>query len=215
MTEAPESAYPLRWPQGRPRTLGNRRQYGQFKASEKRITRVQALDRLKAEVSRLGGLYLIVSSDLVLRQDGQPHQGKAEPADPGVVAFFSLKGQPVSLPCDTFESLAQNIAALAAHIEATRRIERYGVASASETLQAFLSLPSPDGSKASTAKPWRDVLGLKADFPSGYDAGDAEIIIQARWRERATHAHPDTGGSTEKMAELNSARTEALAVVRS
>jgi hypothetical protein len=214
MTNTP-SAYPLQWPAGRPRTPANRRQYGQFKSGDRRVTRAQATDRLRAEVKRLGGLYLTISSDLVLRQDGQPHLGKAEPADPGVVAFFTLKGASVALPCDTYSSLAQNIAALAGHIEATRRIERYGVVTASETLQAFTALPPPPGSSAPAARPWREVLHLKPDFPFGLDSADAEMIVQARWKKLATAAHPDTGGSAASMAALNAARDEALACVRS
>ena len=98
---------------------------------------------------------------------------------------------------------------------ATRAIERHGVATAAETHQAFLSLPGPSSTEEPAARPWRDVLGLRADFPNGYDKDDAEIIIQARWRERAMEVHSDIGGSDAKMAELNAVRTEALSVVRS
>jgi len=35
-------------------------------------------------------------------------------------------------------------------------------------------------------------------------------VIEAAYRERAKKAHPDTGGSTDAMAELNRARQEAL-----
>lgn len=212
MTEAP-ARYPLAWPAHRPRTPWQKRKPGQFKADERRITRVQAMRRLSDEVTRLGGQNLIVSSDLVLRADGQPHMGKPEPTDPGVVAFFVLKGEGVSLPCDTFDSLAQNIAALAAHIEATRRIERYGVASSSETLQAFMALPPPDA--APTARPWRAVFGFTAHFPEGLSRTEAEAVIKTRYRERATTAHPDVaGGSEAAMADLNRARDEALAEVK-
>lgn len=209
MTEAP-ARYPLAWPQGRPRT--RQRKFGTFRANDRRITRVEAMKRLADEVTRLGGQSLVVSSDLMLRADGHPHMGKPEPTDPGVVAFFVLKGQSVSLPCDTFDTLAQNIAALAAHIEATRRIERYGVASSSETLQAFTALPSNEAPKA---RPWREVFAFTAHFPDGLSRTEAEAVINARYRERASTAHPDVaGGSQAAMADLNRARDEALAEVK-
>lgn len=210
-----EQTCPLQWPAGRPRTPAHLRKSGKYHSEGEWITRSKAIRRLADEVQRIGGLYLSVSTDLALRRDGQPYAGKGEPEDPGVVAFFTLKGQPVALPCDTFDRLAQNIAGLAAHIEATRQIELIGVASATESLQAFLALPSPEGSTEAATKPWREVLGLKPDFPNGYDREDAEIIVQGRWRARASAAHPDTGGSVEKMAVLNLAREEALAVVKS
>ena len=211
MTGAP-TRYPLQWPAGRPRTRG--RAHGQFKANERRITRVEAMKRLEAEVGRLGGQHLVVSTDLVLRADGQPHMGKPEPTDPGVVAFFLLKGQPVSMPCDTFSELAQNIAALAAHIEATRRITRYGVATAAETLQAFTALPAPEGSRP--ARPWREVFGLRADFPDGHDVEEAEMVINRRWKLALQDLHPDRNGGDERLAaETNAARDEALREVRS
>lgn len=207
--------FPLAWPAGRPRTAGSKRQPGQFKANEKRITRLEAMKRLETEVARLGGTNLLVSSDLQLRADGQPHMGKPEPYDPGVVAFFTLKGEAVSMPCDTFGELAQNIAAIAAHIEATRRQTRYGVATAAESLQAFMALPSPEGG-ITVARPWREVLGLRSDFPEGLDRDEAEMVITRRFRLKASDAHPDVkGGSEAKMADLNRARDEAMQAVRS
>lgn len=205
-----EASSPLKWPAGRARTPDGKRQWGQFRNGDQRISRPAAISRLADEVRRLGGRNLVVSSDLPVRRDGAPKAKRLPPSDPGVVAYFSLGEQAVSLPCDTFHSIAQNIAAIAAHVEATRRIERYGVASASETLQAFTALPSA----ANTAPTWREVLGLKPDFPEGYEPEDAEIIVKARWKSRATAAHPDTGGTVEKMAELNAAKDEAVAAIR-
>lgn len=174
-----------------------------------------ARKRVQVELDRLGALYPMLSTNIELRLDGQPRSGRPAPQDPGACVFFSLKGKPFALACDTFDTVEGNVGALAAHIEALRAIERHGVASAAESLEAFVALPPPAGSVRSTDKPWREVLGLKPDFPSGYDRDDAEIIVKARWRERATEAHPDTGGSVQKMAALNAARDEALVVVRS
>jgi hypothetical protein len=192
MSGAPASAYPLTWPSHKPRTPWQRRRRGTFVAGDKPITRVEAAKRLKREVAALGGIYPLISSDLILRGDGEPHLGKPEPTDPGVCVYFQMGGQPYAMACDTFDSLAQNMAAIANHIDATRRIERYGVATAAETLQAFQALPAPTT--------WRDVLGGPA----------TRLEATAAYRRLAADAHPDRGGSDERMAELNAARDAAL-----
>lgn len=187
-------AYPLAWPAHKPRTSWQRRKSGQFSHDGSPISRVQALRRLDAELTRLGGANILVSSDLQLRRDGQPHLGKGEPSDPGVCLYFSMKGKPYAMACDTYDKLAQNIAAIANHIEATRRIERYGVATAAESLQAFTALPAPP-------KP-HEILGV----PAGAD----EAAVRAAWRRLIAAGHPDQGGSEARAAELNAARDEML-----
>ena len=188
------AAYPLAWPSHRPRTPWAHRKPWQFRAGDKPISRARAMQRLQDEVARLGGANILVSSDLELRRDGQPHLGKSEPADPGVCLYFSMKGQPYAMACDTYDSLAQNVAAIANHIEATRRIERYGVASASESLKVFVALPAPP--KA------HELLGISANAD--------EATIRTAWRGLIATNHPDQGGSEARAAELNAARDDML-----
>lgn len=208
--------YPLAWPPGKPRTAWQNRKRGQFQftppgaAKPKLVTRVQAMKRLQAEVERLGGVYPLISSNLELRKDGEPRLDRAEPGDPGVSVYFSMDGQPYAMACDTFDSLAQNVAAIAGHIEATRRITRYGVATAAETLQAFSALPPPSAAGQPVKRSWRAVLGFSAHFPDGLTASEARNVLSDRYRERAKLAHADAGGSDAAMAELNGARDEAL-----
>lgn len=196
----------LRWPQGRPRTAAGSRRYGRFSTSKTTeggwrrsdsITVAQALSRLEDELQRLGARYSNLTHDMERRLDGAPRSGAKEPADPGVAVYFDLKGDEIALACDTYTSVAQNIAALAAHIEATRKIERHGVASAREMFHAFLALPAP-GVKRSC---W-DILGLSP-------TADREAI-KAAFRRRAKNLHSDHGGSDDAMAELNVAYQEAL-----
>ena len=193
MTDA-QSRYPLAWPAGKPRTSWGRRKAGKFVENEKPITRVGAIRRLEAELTRLGGVYGLISSDLVLRQDGQPHLGKGEPSDPGACFYFQLKGKPYAMACDTYTTLAQNIAAIANHIAATRAIERYGVASAAETLSVFQALPAP--------KRPHEILGVPH--------GASETEVRAAWRKQIAQHHPDQGGSDTHAAELNAARDAML-----
>ena len=203
--------YPLAWPPGRPRTKTRRK--GQF--SEQNGTRTvpvslsTAVDRLEDQVTRLGGVYFILSTNIQPRLDGRPAGGRASPEDPGVCAYFRLKNQPYAMACDTFTDVAQNIAAIAGHIEATRRIERYGVATAAETLQAFVALPPPAPAIAHGDRPWRQVLGFAADFP-GYGLTDDDIadLIATRYRAKARSCNEGA------LQELNVARDAALAELR-
>jgi hypothetical protein len=116
---------------------------------------------------------------------------RAEPRDePGVAVYFQLDGKPMVLACDRFTSLTQNIAAVAAHIEATRRIDRYGVGTAAQMFAGFLALPAP-----MVVDDWRSVLGNPTDL----------VQAEQAYRVRRRTAHPDVGGSHAEMAALNAA----------
>lgn len=200
------SAYPLAWPAGKPRTAGYRRKPGSFKSNEKPIGMEVAYQRIQAELDRLGGKYGLVSSDVELTVSGRPRADRRAPLDPGVCLYFTLDGKPFAMACDAFDSVPQNLAAIAGHIEATRRIARYGVATAAESLQAFQALPPPGPRE----KPWREVLGFSVVFHEGLSTAEARQVVLSRYRERAKGLHPDQGGGTKDMADLNAARDAAL-----
>lgn len=204
-------AYPLQWPRGRARKPARLRKAGRFTVGEnvksphtgnwyktqKAITVHEATKRLVQECARIGAQGLVISSMLELRNDGFPRSGQRIPDDPGVCIYFNLSGKPRAMPCDTYDSVAANIAAVAAHIEATRAIERHGVATVAEMFEGFTALPAPNAKK-----PWWEVLGLRSD------ASAPEV--ESAFKTKAKSAHPDMGGSSEAMAELNRARQEAL-----
>lgn len=210
MTEA----YPLQWPVARRRTISRRfghfhkkeRPAGQSWASTKDISIADAMNRLRDELVRLGASRdWVLSANLVLNRDGSPKSNQRSPADPGVALYFNLDGKPICMPCDTYTEVEQNIVAIAKHIEATRAIERYGVASLAEMFTGFEALPAP-GQHA--RRHWRDVLGV---VPRDLVLNGRTNMVDALYRERAKEAHPDRpGGSHDRMAELNQARTEAL-----
>lgn len=205
------SAYPLQWPAGRPRKSAAQRKRAAFNKKQhngrwnetKSLTVADALGRLQDELDRIGARYPVVSTNLETRLDGLPRSGQAEPHDPGVALYFDLKGKPHCMPCDTYDRVADNIAAIAKHIEATRAIDRFGVATVSEMFAGFAALPAP-GSK----RPWREVLGFH-----GVQLPNKSEIDRA-WKDLAKKKHPDAGGSGSAMAELNQARDEALREIR-
>jgi DnaJ-class molecular chaperone len=66
------------------------------------------------------------------------------------------------------------------------------------TADSPLTLPPPG------ARSWRAAL----DIP--VDAQASRPMIETRYRDLAKRLHPDAGGSTAAMAELNAARDQAL-----
>ncbi|MDQ0303844.1 J domain-containing protein [Ancylobacter polymorphus] len=193
-------AYPLQWP-NRPRKATRRRAtFGTVKGYGKApLTVAEAVERLSGELARLGARYVVISSNVELRRDGLPRSGQKEPADPGVAVYFQLAGKPHCLPCDTFDRVADNMAAIAGHIKAVRAQEAYGVATIAESFAGFVALPPPGA-----ARPWREVMG----FSPIHRPGSQEIA--ERYRRLARDKHPDAGGSQEAMAELNAARDAAM-----
>lgn len=126
--------------------------------------------------------------------------GIKNPKDPGVVAYFTHEGVPLAIPCDRWDSIEDNVQAIALTIGAMRGINRWGAKHMIKAMfTGFKALPST----CAAQKPWWDVLGVdrEASVPSILDA----------WKRRARSAHPDWGGSTQLMQEVNAAKESALA----
>lgn len=195
MTEQ-ATAYPLQWPVGRPRC--RLRMPGRFNSSRdsvgcegpsKPVTMDIARSRLSAQLDALGARNPILSTNVELRVDGTPRL-RQQVTDPGVAVYFTLGGKPHVIACDSFTDVAQNIAGIAGHIEATRRIERYGCASLKQMFTGFLALPAPIA-----PDDWRTLLGNPTTLAQAED----------RFRARMREAHPDVGGTHAQAAALNAA----------
>jgi hypothetical protein len=201
MTEA--TSYPLAWPHGWPRN--RTRSKARFSSGGgKSVTISDGLNRLNGELRRLGvpDWNVIISSNLVLGQRGMPLANQAEPKDPGVAVYFKLRKQDRVLACDRWYRVAENLAAIAAHIDAIRRVDRYGVGTLDQAFAGYDALPPPG---AANRPPWRKVLGIAEDENTSAEA------INAAYRDLARKFHPDVpGGSHEAMAQLNEARDAAL-----
>lgn len=139
----------------------------------------------------------MLSTNVSLNMRGIP-RGAERPFDPGVAVYFMFKGRATVLACDSFYTVADNIAALAAHVEALRRIERYGVGTIEQALGGYKALP------ADTAADWRSVFGLSA----GATAADVDKVFKAQARVKHPDILNDDGAA---MAHLNRARDYALA----
>lgn len=129
---------------------------------------------------------IVISSNYTL--------GVHNPTDPGVSIWFTWDGLQVCIPVDRYSKIEANLQAIHHVLEARRTELRHGtLALVRASFQGFRALPNPG------AKPWRQILG---DLPT-------VSAVEAKYRELATAAHPDRGGSTDAMAELNKARDAA------
>jgi hypothetical protein len=208
MSDAPQ-AYPLQWPMGKPRTNSYKRERGKFgkqrtqnfgsgesaysTRSRGDLTVAEAVKRLQGELDRLGARLPVISSNLELRLDGLPRSNQRKPDDPGVAVYFQLKQKPIVLACDHYDTVEANIAAVAAHIDAMRAMERHGVGSLEQMFAGFAALPpavSPDD--------WREPLGNPQTLEQA----------EANYRDRMKYAHPDVNPSDAAgvvAAKLNAA----------
>lgn len=205
--------YPLAWPMGWKRTPALQRRRADFSKTKtetmtsqdgsrfttKRTVPVsvfEATNRLERELDRLGAAAPTLSTNVQLRLDGRPRSDN-EPNDPGVACYFRFKGRATVLACDRYLRVSDNIAAIAAHIDALRRIDRYGVGSLEQALAGYKALP------ADSAADWRNVFG--------FNGGPVTVEqVNDRFKAMAKEKHPDVGGTEEGMAHLNRAREHAL-----
>ncbi len=195
------NAHPLAWPQGWPRSKGRKPgQFGVGAGSAKRSLSIEdGVKRVRSELERLGvdvANDMVISTNLKPNLRGIPRGDQGEPGDPGVAVYWQKPGTPMRvMAIDAYHRVADNLGAIAATLEAMRAIERHGGAQILDrAFTGFTALPAPKS-------PWA-ILGLP---PSA-----TRDQIQAAWRDKARHAHPDAGGSTAAMAELTDARDAAL-----
>ncbi|CAN7300761.1 J domain-containing protein [Agrobacterium tumefaciens] len=184
--------YPLQWPDHIPR-YSRIREKGQFRTQlNSALRNVKDSLRLFAADSGKAMTDVVISSNVTL--------GAEKPSDPGVAVWFIWDGLSVCIPVDRYSSVEANVQAIH-HIVEARRVElRHGtLALVRASFTGFQALPSPTRKWS-----WREVLGFHdVQLPT-------RAAVTAAWKELAKKAHPDAGGSQEKMAELNRAKEEAL-----
>jgi hypothetical protein len=186
-------AYPLHWPEGRPRTEPWRRQCSKFAAGFAR-----SRDEVMRQVGLLVGRHsmrdagLVISTNLALRRDGFPLAGQAQPKDPGVAVYFTYKKRQACFACDRWDKIEDNMHAVALTIDALRGIDRWGTGDmVAAAFRGFAALPPPE-----TAGTWWKALGFEREE----DATRAQA--EDAYRRLAAIHHPDRGGSHEAMSNL-------------
>ena len=193
-------AFPLDWPLGFKRTHPLRRKESQFKQ-----TPGAAQDFLHSEVRRIGGKKLIVSTNIPIRKDGFMYADyiNKKQEDPGVAIYFEMDGEQVSMCCDQYLKVLENMYALGKSVEALRGIDRWGC---SEFMKrAFTGFKALPESGTLTGTCW-DILDMQ-------QSRDEDLINQM-YRAKAKVHHPDKGGDAEKFNSLTKAYEQALQYAR-
>lgn len=212
------TAYPLAWPPGWKRTQARTRakfsvgktgmrtvwrngvqsqEYGSIGKGS--VTIGEGTRRVMDELDRMGvaDWDIVISTNLVLRNDGLPRSNQAEPHDPGVAVYWTPRGQKQQrcMAIDRYDRVADNLAAIAATLDAMRAIERHGGAVIMDRAFAgFTALPAPE-------QPFQ-VLGVSATA--------SKDEIERAYRRLASEHHPDKGGDPQQMARINAARDALL-----
>ena len=111
MTGSFPLAYPLAWPENVARTEV-RKSHGPAMSISSAVASLKDILALWAaeNASRLSDV--VISSNVTL--------GEAMPADPGVVLYFKIDGNPSHLLCDRFLRPEQNVRGIYEQIEARR-----------------------------------------------------------------------------------------------
>lgn len=183
-------AWPLQWPFGFKRTSSHARIRSTFKQSMEASQKF-----LRRQLDLLGAGGLIVSSNIPVRKDGMFYTDwmSRKLDDPGVAIYFRLGTKEegyISMCCDQYLTVWENVYALGKSIEAIRGLERWG---ASEFMQrvftGFKQLP-----EQSAGRTWWEILGVNKDaLPSA---------IRKAYLDRVKSAHPDAGGSAQEFDQI-------------
>lgn len=194
------NAYPLQWPVGWKRTQPGHRRGATFTKYKRQLAVLDGAQRVLQELERMG--YgrndIVISTNVELRLDGMPRSDRGEPGDPGAAVYWrTSKGEHKVMAIDQYDRVADNLAAIAATLDAMRAIERHGGAAIlARAFTGFTALPAPDARRE-----WWDVLQCRPD--SSLD------VARAQFRRLASEHHPDKGGDPARMAEVNDAWVRA------
>lgn len=188
-----KTAYPLAWPDGKPRT-SHRKTNSHFKK-----TFAAARDLCTNEIRRLGGTDLIISTNIPLKRNGvEAYATKWGQllSDPGVAVYFKRKGKQLCFACDSWHHVQDNMYAVALTIEALRGIARWGTGDMME--QAF---------RGFTAIPERSSHSIYEVLQVPINATEEQI--KESYLKLVKKFHPDVfGGDPEKFILVKKAWDE-------
>jgi DnaJ domain len=139
---------------------------------------------LQGELNRLGATRVVLSTNTPRKINGEPYANQKQPADTGAAVYFEFKRKPVSLACDKWDRVEDNVQAIAKHIEALRGQERWGVGTMEQAFRGYQALPAVGESEASI---WWQVLGVPVNA--------TEEQVRQAYRILVKKFHPDTGGT--------------------
>jgi len=194
-------AYPLDWPIGWKRTQVRRdAQFrvggGKIGASGRRVEIDDGVNRVYQVLQLMGVKEDTVTISSNVRPSLGSRPGSIQVKDPGVAVYWTdNQKQTRCMAIDQYVRVPDNLAAIAATLEAMRAIERHGGAEILDrAFTGFTALPAPE-------QPFQ-VLGV------GAHASRQEV--ERAYRLLALKHHPDRGGDEAQMARINAARDQLL-----
>lgn len=197
--------FPLYWPTNQPRTTtrkraafstrGTRNYMGAWTPARKHSI-AESAKELEAEIKRMGGKDMIISSNLKVKSNGMPYSNKGRLDDPGVAVYFKWNKRDLVFACDKWIEIEDNLWAIVKHIEALRGQERWGVGSLDQAFAGYAALPDPNTRK------WWQVFNLPEDAPAG--------TVTQKYRELAKIYHPDNPntGNADNFRQVQTAYEE-------
>lgn len=204
--------FPLCWPDSVPRMAPQRRGNPHF--SKRSLTVASGF--VLAEINRLNNRHweandesVIISSNLLIKNDGTPYSAQAEPSDPGIAVYFTLRinrngkiiERPIVLSCDKWRLATDNLYAIGKDIEAQRARARWGCTNYEQSFRGYMAIPERCGGPS-----WWEILKVKPDA--------SRETIEAAFKAQAKAQHPDKGGSAPAFAQLKEAYEQAMAQFR-
>lgn len=158
-----------------------------------------ALERIEYEMSMMRILLadVVVTTNHAVRRDGSDYAKPPPLTDPGVAVYWKHKGKHERcMAIDRYDTIAGNLAAVAASLYALRAVERHGGAEIMDrAFTGFAALPS--------IEQWFQVLGVSAN-------ANKEEIDRA-FRRLASAHHPDRSDENDSvMGRINRARDQAM-----
>lgn len=144
---------------------------------------------------------VVISTNLRLRQDGEPYASQRSPEDQGVAVYFQYKKKPMVFACDRWSHIHDNMHAIAKTIEALRGIERWGASDMLErAFRGFVAIEDYGNSYT---------FVLQMGNRRGESDADWLAEAERNFKLLAKTAHPDAGGSEEEFQRLVRARNQA------
>ncbi len=207
------ASYPLQWPVGWKRTPAGGRRHAKFgkkvsssAGSWKRhedLTISQATQRVLAELQRMGIARddAVISTNLILNLNGLPRSAQARPVDPGAAVYWQDAGARRVMAIDQYSTVEDNLAAIAATLDAMRAIERHGGAVILErAFTGFAALPARGASEE-----WWQVLDVQKESTAA--------VITSAFRFLRSRYHPDKQdtGDAAKFDAVQKAYGQAVA----